>query len=136
MREISTKKIEIGEHALIDGVEYMAEEGSCCDCEFGDSASCPSMFCSVGGKFTKVEKPTEEEDKDTPMTNLQLAEWLAKGNGQYKHIPSNYGIVYHDYRNIEDTEGWFVADSIVIRPWGTDEWIKPTVGIYERDCGK
>ena len=25
-------------------------------------------------------------------------------------------------------------EDVVIRPWGSDEWVKPTVDIYERDC--
>lgn len=36
MREISTKKLKIGEHILVDGVEYVAEkeEWFCAGCEF------------------------------------------------------------------------------------------------------
>ena len=132
MREISTKKIEIGEHVLIDGVEFVVEEGSCGACKFGDSVPCPGMICPVDGKLTRVEKqPTETQDKDTPMTNLQLAEWLAKGNGQCKFRgESAEGLVWVVYEDEED----LAVDSALIRPWGTDEWIKPTVEIYRRDC--
>lgn len=130
MREISTKKIEVGEHVLIDGVEYVAEEGDCGDCGYSDICDWV-MFCPVGGKLTKVE---EKHDKDTPMTNLQLAEWLAKGCGLWKHSPSNSATVYYAYWVIEGKEGCFVEDNILIRPWGTDEWVRPTVAIYERDC--
>lgn len=138
MREISTKNIEIGEHILIDDVEYVAVEGSCGACELGDYSDCDyALFCPVGGKLTKVKKqPTDGQDKDTPMTNLQLAEWLAKGCGLWKHSPSNSGTVYYAYWVIEGKEGCFVEDNILIRPWGTDEWVRPTVGIYERDCRK
>ena len=58
MREISTKKIEIGEHVMIDGVEYVAEEGCCDSCiTCQDTGSCGfELFCPVGGKLTKVGK--------------------------------------------------------------------------------
>lgn len=68
MREISTKKIELGEHVLIDGVEYVAEEGCCYDCHFSESLNryCPCVpFCHVGVKLTKVEKQlTEKKEED------------------------------------------------------------------------
>ena len=69
-----------------------------------------------------------------PMTNRQLAEWCAKGFGQWKHEPSNSGTVYHSYWNIEEVEDDFVGDDIVVRPWGTYEWIEPTKDVYERCC--
>lgn len=135
MREISTKKIEMGEHVLIDGVEYVAEEGNCSVCNSNKFLICPyTLFCPVDGKLTRVEKSTDEQDKDTPMTNHELAMWCAKGFGQWKHSPSNSGTVYHTYWVMEDKEDCFVEANIVIRPWETDEWIKPTVAIYERDC--
>ena len=118
MREISTKDLEVGEHVLIDGVEYVAKSNNDFSCE-GCDINSPSHCCIPCGNcvMVKVKKqPTKEQDKDTLMTNLQLAEWLAKGNGQYK------------FRN-----GYAVGD-ILIRPWGTDEWIKPSLEIYERDC--
>lgn len=65
MREISTKKIEIGEHVLMDGVEYVAEVGSCVACDFDYSICDYALFCPVGGKLTKVEKQlTEKKEKD------------------------------------------------------------------------
>ena len=135
MREISTKKIEIGEHVLIDGVEYVAEEhgGDCASCDLYNSLHC-HMHCYIPcgeGVMVKVDKPAEIQDKDTPMTNLQLAEWLAKGNGQYRlkgeSTEGSFWMVYEDEEDL-------AVDSALIRPWGTDEWIKPTVAIYERDC--
>ena len=67
MREISTKKIEIGEHVMIDGDEFVAEIGSCGVCEYHNYSNCDySAFCPVGGKLTKVEKqPTYRPYKDT-----------------------------------------------------------------------
>lgn len=135
MREISTEKIEIGEHVMIDGVEYVAEEGSCRGCKFGASLCCTyALFCPIDGKLTKVEKQsTEAQDKDIPMTNQQLSEWLAKGNGLYRF---RFGSTEGSFWIIEKSEENLAVGDILIRPWGTDEWIKPTVEIYRRDCRK
>lgn len=70
MREISTKKIEIGEHVLIDGVEYVAKEMKsangipCLQCDLDDSKrSCAGVSC--GGAYLKeVKNPTETQDKN------------------------------------------------------------------------
>ena len=145
MREISTEKVKIGEHVLIDGVEYVAEEnaGYCKGCDLSGCGYCYLIPCINGLNLKRVKKQPQEkeykvenQDKDAPMTNLQLAEWLAKGCGQWKHSLSNSGAVYHTYLVIEDKEGCFVEDYVLIRPWGTDEWIRPTMAIYERDCRK
>ena len=71
------------------------------------------------------------------MTNLQLAEWLAKGNGQWKwkqKYDSNtemYVCTAYVYDICDENKQ---PNNIVIRPFGTDEWVTPTVAIYERDC--
>lgn len=75
--------------------------------------------------------PYEEPPKKR-MTYRQLAEWCAKGNGenilkgsQYVHISFAY---LNKYENDELEEGY------LIRTWDSEEWIEPTVDIYERDC--
>lgn len=78
-----------------------------------------------------------EEEKPQLMTNRQLNEWLAKGNGQFKRIPKypeecNYCSSFYDYLVSQDND--FVRDNIHIRSWGSDEWVVPTVDVYERDC--
>ena len=65
------------------------------------------------------------------MTNRQLAEWLAKGNGQFKYDEPLIRL-YHEYGTIHENEE--VNNNIRIRPWDSDEWVVPTVDIYERDC--
>lgn len=145
MREISTESLKVGEHILIDGVEYVAESDKGHACE-GCDLYCNSLPCPIPcGEcvMVKVEKPTEEEvkvekqptetqDKDTTMTHHELAEWLAKGNGQYRHRDTN--AEFSQWIVIEYEEDLAVDDNLLIRPWGTDEWIKPTVEIYRRDC--
>ena len=65
------------------------------------------------------------------VTHRELAEWLAKGNGEWKHEPSHSGIVYTTYKYLECE-----ADSpitlnvcnqrIVVRRFGEKEWHSPT----------
>ena len=71
------------------------------------------------------------DEKNTLMTHRQLAEWLAKGNGQYKFDDTMF-FSHLTYHYIEDDEP--VDESIPIRRWDSDEWVVPTVDIYERDC--
>lgn len=65
------------------------------------------------------------------MTNRQLAEWLAKGNGQFKYGDTLL-CVGQCYGPVHENEA--VDKSIRIRRWDSDEWVVPTVDIYERDC--
>ena len=75
--------------------------------------------------------PYEEPPKKR-MTNRQLAEWLAKGNGQY----TTGGTIYHklDYTNWDNADENTLKEGYKIRSWDSEEWIEPTVDIYERDC--
>ena len=93
--------------------------------------------------FVVNENVIEEEDilsweysteskKEEPkrMTYRQLAEWLAKGNGQCDFG----GIIATDntYDKIHDDEE--VDRDYKIRRWGSDIWIEPTISIYKEDC--
>lgn len=77
-------------------------------------------------------KPEEPEQKKR-MTYRQLAEWLAKGKGQYRTERSigahsnTYVSVYTPNENNEVNYVW------EIRRWGSDEWVEPTVDVYNVD---
>lgn len=73
-----------------------------------------------------------EEEKPVRMTNRQFAEWLAKGKGQFKREGGGFIFFYCSYT--ENDENGHVSKEILIRPWGSDDWVEPTVDIYERDC--
>lgn len=75
-------------------------------------------------------KPVEEKPKR--MTNRQLAEWCAMGKGLVKY--GTVGIVRHYYFFHEHEIDKEVLDNVFVMPKGTNEWIEPTVEIYERDC--
>lgn len=78
MREISTEKIKIGEHVLIDGVEYATEKagiGNPCEgCAFDDCSEPCSNFIECDGiVYVKVKKePKYRPYKDT---DEMIADW-------------------------------------------------------------
>jgi len=129
MREISTKPYEVGEHVMIDGVEYVVEngneDGTCTGCGFRN-ADCHYLTCD-----NMIFKKLESEPR--LMTNRQLSEWLARGNGERNYYGSEWTCsgCYSYEKSNEDTE---VRDTIRIRPWDSSEWVVPTWDIYERDC--
>lgn len=89
----------------------------------------PFIFGALSYQFIY---PCEEPPKQR-MTNRQLLEWLAKGNGEYCCNGSKWTYTEFNYlaNNGENRE----LDTIYkIRTWDSDEWVEPTVDIYERDC--
>lgn len=72
-------------------------------------------------------KPKEEPVR---MTNRQLAEWVGKGNGEWLAVMG----VHSDFSYVKGKEDLEVSSDFLIRPWGSDDWVEPTVDIYERDC--
>lgn len=75
--------------------------------------------------------PYEEPPKQR-MTNIQLMEWISKRNGIFQYKGNDYCSNCRTCAEWELNEE--VEKDIVIRTWDNDEWIEPTVEIYERDC--
>lgn len=76
--------------------------------------------------------PYEEPPKQR-MTNIQLMEWISKRNGMFKYENgNNYCYTHCAYSEKELNDE--VGKDMVIRSWDSEEWIEPTVDIYERDC--
>ncbi len=65
------------------------------------------------------------------MTYRQLAEWLAKGNGQCK--TGYVACTQLGYDCVDEKDTMEVRDEYKIRPWGSDEWIEPTVDVYNEE---
>lgn len=78
-------------------------------------------------------KPEEPEEPKKLMTNRQLAELMAKGYGElrYRH---NLLVKTHFRYDINNEDK--PKNDVVIRPWGSDEWLEPTVDIYEEYVSK
>ena len=64
------------------------------------------------------------EESSELATNIQLAEWLAKGFGIMKRFISGY-ISNRIYFN-EDIENSTVGNGILVRKWDDTEWHEPT----------
>ena len=85
------------------------------------------------GLYDYRVKPDKAEEPKKIMTCRQLAELLAKGYGEciafyYDGTSSLVCIKYDYFQNDEENT---VKKEMRIRPWGSDEWLEPTVDIYE-----
>lgn len=86
-------------------------------------------WCDNDEYRVKLEEPV----KPKRMTYRQLAEWLAKGNGQYTPLLNKCFISSSmDYDCKLDNDE--LIEGYKIRYWCSDEWIEPTYEIYEEDC--
>lgn len=92
--------------------------------------SCPFNGEVRGGY--QFFRPILEEEDDELMTNRQLAEWLAKGNGEFSYETSS--LIFNCWQYSEGDEDEPVGDYFILRHWGDTEWSKPTKAIYEEDC--
>ena len=108
MREISTKPIEVGDHVMIDGVEYVAEkpgpEDVCKGCAFyHENVACSEFIACTGIIFKKVKKePKYRPYNDTNEMIADLKEhgrnwfalsmpliWVKNGNDE-KYLITEY----------------------------------------------
>jgi len=80
MREISTEKIKIGEHVMIDGVEYVAEKDLkdvCKGCAFENKEEPCSHFIECEGLiYVKVNK--EPKYRPYEDTEEMIADWKGR----------------------------------------------------------
>ncbi len=89
----------------------------------------PDPF-NMGRTSFQFFRPILEEEKPELMTNRQLAEWVGQGYGQLKHGAIVSNSVAYSVGDEEDT----VDNGCLVRRWDSDEWILPTVDVYEEDC--
>lgn len=66
-----------------------------------------------------------EEPKPRRATNLELMEWLAKGNGCGRNIKGS--IVWSEYDFEYDVVNQTCDENIRIRKWSDTEWREPTI---------
>ena len=90
-------------------------------------------FTSDNGSLWDLLYPYEEPPKQR-MTYRQLAEWMAKGNGEYTDSPKKYCLPMFTATYEDEERDEPVRQGLFIRTWDSDEWVEPTVDIYERDC--
>lgn len=65
------------------------------------------------------------QTKPKRATGIQLAEWLAKGNGMWKGEGAEY--VSDSISPHQDVLEKEVGDDILILPFGTTDWLEPTL---------
>lgn len=104
-------------HSFVSTLKRVGEENSCPF--YGDGICCFQFFRPV----------LEGEER---MTNRQLSEWLAKGNGEYSYETNSLTFNYWQYSKGDEDKP--VGDYFLIRRWRDTEWVKPTKDIYEEDC--
>jgi len=67
-------------------------------------------------------KHCAEIPEPNPVTNRELASWIAKGNGEVKADD----VVYSNWNYYNDQENNPIKDSLLVRKWDDTEWNKPT----------
>ena len=65
-----------------------------------------------------------EEPKPRRATNMELAKWLAQGNGQYSEEDETYIWTYFAY--VDGDDDCECSKYILIRKWDDKEWHEPT----------
>lgn len=98
--------------------------------EFGDCGSCggEGISCSCCGKLRYIIDKYSREKYERRMTNRELSEWLAKGNGEMKNMEYIIGTTTsYVYRN--NAENDEVDYKIFIRKFGSDEWREPLIEV-------
>lgn len=132
---LHTDKAEVGkkyyfEDSLYELKAIVEDEKDGCIGKLTNVGDGYEPFVKSNGACWEYIYPYEEPPKKR-MTNRMLLEWLAKGNGMFCN-GSSYCYMYTFFSKEElDDE---VTQGFKIRSWDSDEWIEPTVDIYERDC--
>jgi len=65
-----------------------------------------------------------EEPKSRRATNMELAKWLAQGNGQYSEEDETYIWTYFAY--VDGDDDCECSKYILIRKWDDSDWHEPT----------
>lgn len=114
---------------LIEGTrekcEIFAIENYCNKCAY--HAACIGQKCTMNLDMWYCQGFRElNAVKKRRMTNRELAQWLAQGNGQVKDINSSTitsrGLMYDDGDDDKPCPNY-----LVIRVWDETEWSEPTV---------
>lgn len=121
------KQIEVME-AFLEGKDIQVSYGG----DIWDDTEYPEWNWDV---IKYRVKPEEAEESKKLMTKRQLAELLAKGYGEWSFNDTGlYIYAGFEYKPHEDDDE--LNKDVFIRPWGSNEWLEPTVDIYEEYVSK
>lgn len=86
------------------------------------------------GTFIAAYIAAKQQERKSPelMTRRQLAEWLARGNGEYTY--SGMGTVFIHYSYIKGEADKPLDNTVQIRRFSEVDWIQPTMGVFLNDC--
>lgn len=108
----------------------------------GSKKECERMMKIIGNEFEEedishrdisyrlrciINKYSHEKYKRR-MTNKELAEWLAKGNGEVKHN-GVYSITIDHFHNYFKSDENKEVDDCLIRKWDSDKWEEPLIEV-------
>lgn len=134
---LHTDKAEVGKKYYfaddLVALKDKVEKSYCKDILISITNKRSTPFCKEHGGLWKLLYPYEEPPKKR-MTYRQLAEWMAKGNGEYTDSQNKYCMPMYAISYAEERRDEPIWENCVIRPWDSEDWIEPTVDIYERDC--
>lgn len=124
---IELKEFESEKPVVFDPPKRMLVWNDCDDEPSKDNvfAFIPKTHFRVIGTDDSFDHCAEIPDVCSELaTNIQLAEWLAKGFGIMKRVVSGY--VSNGLSFNEEFENRAVSDNVLVRKWGDKEWHAPT----------
>ena len=107
---------------IIKKVDCFIHDNCVCRCKYKGSNchNCTKLLDFIKGIEFKITRR---------MTNRELSQWLAKGNGEMKNF--GYGLfnisTCHCYADVAENEN--VDRNILIRDFGSDEWREPLIEV-------
>ena len=122
---IKLKEFESEKPVVFDPPKLMLVWNGCDNEPFKENvvAFIPNRCCPVIGTNYTFEHCAEiPEESSEQATVLQLAKWVATGNGLLKRVCCITNYVSFD----EIDENSPVSDATLVRKWGDKEWHKPT----------
>ena len=123
---IKLKEFESEKPVVFDPPKLMLVWNGCDNEPFKENvfAFIPNICCPVVGTNYTFEHCAEiPEESSELVTVLQLAKWVATGNGLLKR-----GCCITNYVSFDEIdENRPVSDSVLVRKWGDKEWHEPTL---------
>ena len=123
---IELKEFESEKPVVFDPPKLMLVWNGCDNEPFKENvvAFIPNRCCPVIGTNCTFEHCAEiPEESSEQATVLQLAKWVATGNGLLKR-----GCCITNYVSFDEIdENSPVSDATLVRKWGDKEWHKPTL---------
>lgn len=109
----------------LDAIQEALERGDmeCEPLERSSNPDYPFWGCATGQCFKYAYDVPDKLREHNVMTNIELAKWLAKGNGlvKWKGADEVYTYLIMD----EDILNAKASEDILIRAWDEEEWHRP-----------